>query len=273
MVFKAFCTWCHYLERLKLLTDVITAHKNLEYFSTTKILSYCQARWLKFLSQFNLVIYFHPEHLESKPDTITQRENLYLKKGSAVYSSVNPQDLSSRSISCLYPQPTHDIPPDHCFYFLSLCTTTIIDFGGLYDDILSAFAQDKILQEHLYYPTKYQLLNASKLLKDRKIYMPLTNNLCTHILQYYHDHIFTGYFVQNKTLELICYGYTWPSICVNVKSFYNSYITYMRSKPQYHKSYCYNSESVDRHLGLGLGPIVNYQSMAREIQACDLEVM
>jgi len=103
MVFKAFCTWCHYLERLKLLTDVITAHKNLEYFSTTKILSYCQARWLKFLSQFNLVIYFHPEHLESKPDTITQRENLYLKKGSAVYSSVNPQDLSSRSISCLYP--------------------------------------------------------------------------------------------------------------------------------------------------------------------------
>ena len=93
MVFKAFCTLCHYLERLKLLTDVITAHKNLEYFSTIKILSYCQARQLKFLSQFNLVIHFHPEHLESKPDTITQRENLYLKKGSAVYSSVNPQDL------------------------------------------------------------------------------------------------------------------------------------------------------------------------------------
>ena len=233
VVFEAFYTWCHYLEELKLLTDVITVHKNLEYFSTTKILSHYQAKQLEFLFQFNLVIHFHPEHLESKPDNITQRENLYLKERSAAYSSVNPQNLYPvfiHSQLVIFLQATTLI-------FLSLCTATIIDFGSLYNDILLAIAQDKTLQEHFHYPTKCQLLDTSKLLKNRRIYMPLTNNLCTYILQYHHYHIFTGYFGQNKTLKLICYGYTWPSICADVKSFYNSCITYMRSKPQYHKFY------------------------------------
>ena len=44
VVFEAFYTWYHYLEELELLIDFIMNHKNLEYFSTTKILSYCQAR-------------------------------------------------------------------------------------------------------------------------------------------------------------------------------------------------------------------------------------
>jgi len=40
MMFKVFCTWYYYLERLQQFIDVIMNYKNLEYFSTTKILSY-----------------------------------------------------------------------------------------------------------------------------------------------------------------------------------------------------------------------------------------
>jgi len=40
MMFKVFCTWYYYLERLQQSIDVIMNYKNLEYFSTTKILSY-----------------------------------------------------------------------------------------------------------------------------------------------------------------------------------------------------------------------------------------
>ena len=43
-VFKAFYTWCHYLKGLECPIDIITNHKNLEYFLTTKILFYCQVR-------------------------------------------------------------------------------------------------------------------------------------------------------------------------------------------------------------------------------------
>jgi hypothetical protein len=48
--------------------DIVTDHKNLKYFCTTKVLTHQQAHWSEFLSQFNLVIQFCPGHLRTKPD-------------------------------------------------------------------------------------------------------------------------------------------------------------------------------------------------------------
>ena len=59
-IFDAFHVWQHYLEGSSTPIDVVTDHKNLEYFSTTKILTHQQVRWSEFLSRFNLVICFHP---------------------------------------------------------------------------------------------------------------------------------------------------------------------------------------------------------------------
>ena len=71
-IFKAFRSWCHYLEGTPLPVNVITNHKNLEYFSTTKMLTQRQARWSEFLSQFSMVIHFRPGHLGAKPDSLTR---------------------------------------------------------------------------------------------------------------------------------------------------------------------------------------------------------
>ena len=46
VIFEAFKIWQYYLERSALPIDVVTDHKNLEYFSTTKILTCWQARYL-----------------------------------------------------------------------------------------------------------------------------------------------------------------------------------------------------------------------------------
>jgi len=43
-IFEAFKMWRHYLEGSTLPIDVVTDHKNLEYFSTTKVLTRQQAR-------------------------------------------------------------------------------------------------------------------------------------------------------------------------------------------------------------------------------------
>ena len=71
-IYKAFCSWRHYLEGSANLVDVITNHKNLEYFTTTKLLTRRQARWSEFLSQFNLVVRFRPGKLGTKPDALTR---------------------------------------------------------------------------------------------------------------------------------------------------------------------------------------------------------
>ena len=71
-IFEAFKIWRYYLEGPAYPIDVVTDHKNLEYFSTTKVLTWRQAQWSKYLSQFNLVIRFRPGHLSTKLDTLTR---------------------------------------------------------------------------------------------------------------------------------------------------------------------------------------------------------
>jgi len=68
VIFKAFKIWQHYLEGSALPIDIVIDHKNLEYFSTTKVLTRRQARWSEYLSQFNLVICFRSRRLGTKPD-------------------------------------------------------------------------------------------------------------------------------------------------------------------------------------------------------------
>jgi len=71
-IFEAFKMWQHYLEGSASPISIVTDHKNLEYFSTTKVLTYWQARWSEYLSQFNLVICFYPGCLGTKLDTLTR---------------------------------------------------------------------------------------------------------------------------------------------------------------------------------------------------------
>jgi len=73
IIFEAFKIWWHYLEGPAYSIDVIMDHKNLEYFSTTKVLTQRQAWWSKYLSQFNLVIRFCPGHLSTKLDALTRQ--------------------------------------------------------------------------------------------------------------------------------------------------------------------------------------------------------
>ena len=42
-IYKAFHIWHHYLEGSTAPIDVVTNHKNLEYFATTKLLNHHQA--------------------------------------------------------------------------------------------------------------------------------------------------------------------------------------------------------------------------------------
>jgi len=55
-IFEAFKIWQHYLEGPVYPINIVMDHKNLEYFSTTKVLTWRQAQWSEYLSQFNLVI-------------------------------------------------------------------------------------------------------------------------------------------------------------------------------------------------------------------------
>jgi len=92
-IFEAFKTWHHYLEGPAFPIDVVTDHKNLEYFSTSKVLTCQQARWSEYLSSFNLIIHFRPGKLGAKPDALTRCWDVYPKEGDRGFAQVNPQNL------------------------------------------------------------------------------------------------------------------------------------------------------------------------------------
>ena len=88
-IFEAFKIWQHYLKYLVYSIDIVTDYKNLEYFSTTKMLTQRQAQWSKYFSQFNLAIRFCSGCLGTKLDALTKQWDVYSKEGNTGYAIVN----------------------------------------------------------------------------------------------------------------------------------------------------------------------------------------
>jgi len=214
--------------------DVVTDHKNLEYFSTTKVLTRRQARWSEYLSQFNLIIRFHPRRLGTKPDALTRRWDVYPKRGDNGYASVNPHNFR--------PVFTHEqIAASLQATILTtptLCTATILDQNQLRSDILATLPSDSSISNHLSHPEgRWSIDDAGFLRFDDRMYVPDSANLHLRVLQYHHNHVLAGHLGQNKTLELIWRHYTWPNIRDDIQKFCKSCVTCMRSKPQRHRPY------------------------------------
>ena len=145
-IFEAFKIWRHYLEGSASPIDVVMDHKNLEYFSTTKILLMrWQARWSEYLSQFNLIICFCPRRLGTKPDALTRQWDIYPKGRDNGYASVNPHNF--------HPVFTHkQIAASLRATILTtptLRTATILDQNQLYSDILAILPLDDSISNYL----------------------------------------------------------------------------------------------------------------------------
>ena len=144
-IFEAFKIWQYYLEGPAYSIDIVTDHKNLEYFSTTKVLTQRQARWSEYLSQFNFVIRFCPDHLSTKPDALTRQWDVYPKGENTGYATVNPhnfkpiftQEQLAASVQAMV------------LLFPSLSTTTVMDLDILHQDILLALPSNPIATKHI----------------------------------------------------------------------------------------------------------------------------
>ena len=127
-IFKAFKIWQHYLEGPAYPINIVIDHKNLEYFSTTKVLTQRQAWWSEYLSQFNLVIRFRPGCLGTKPDALTRWWDIYPKGGNTGYTTVNPHNfkpifIQEQLVAFIWAT---------ILLFPSLYATTVVDMDTLH---------------------------------------------------------------------------------------------------------------------------------------------
>jgi hypothetical protein len=73
--------WRPELEGSETLIRILSDHRNLEYFMSTKMLNRRQARWSEFLSRYNFRIIYRPGKQGEKPDALTRRSQDLPKEG------------------------------------------------------------------------------------------------------------------------------------------------------------------------------------------------
>jgi hypothetical protein len=71
-VVSGFKEWRRYLKEAWFQIIVYTDHKNLEYFATTKVLNWRQARWAQELTGYDFKIVYRPGTQNRKPDALSR---------------------------------------------------------------------------------------------------------------------------------------------------------------------------------------------------------
>src|SRR5260370_4921535 len=92
-IYQAYVNWQHYLEGSTNVIDMVTNHKNLEYFMTTEKLTQRQVCWSEYLSCFNTKIHFQLGRLGTKPDALTHHWDIYQEDGKTTNSTANIQPI------------------------------------------------------------------------------------------------------------------------------------------------------------------------------------
>jgi len=101
-IVRAFEEWRPHLEGSHHPIQVLSDHKNLEYFMSTKLLNRRQVRWSEFRSRFDFRIFYRPGKTGGKPDALPGRSGDVPKEGD--------ERLLTNRHAVLKPQNLIDLP-------------------------------------------------------------------------------------------------------------------------------------------------------------------
>lgn len=209
-VIRAFEEWRAELEGAKFPISVISDHKNLEYFMSTKQLNRRQARWSEYLSRFDFVLTYRPGKQGGKPDALTRRSG----------------DLPEERDERLTHQSQTMLKKENLDPKLSLLSGSLTNEPAVLDDPLiklmtKAYEADP-------FPIKILNMLANKVQQSKEIslgectnqrdwlyyrnsiYVPDYPPLKLFILQNHHDSPAAGHPGREKAFELISRSFYWP---------------------------------------------------------------
>lgn len=221
----AFKHWRHYLEFSSETTVVLSDHRNLEYFSTTRNLSRRQVRWSEILSDFNFVIRYRPGSQNAAADALSRRDKP--EGGSSPLASKTSMILlpATQFLGNLLSLP---LVPE------SLPIQSLIK-DNIQDDPTYGPTFKKTAQDPTHDPL-YQVQDGF-LLRDGLLCVPDIPDLKKMILEECHDSISAGHFGIAKTFELVSRTFYWPSMRKYVKDYVTGCDTCQRNKNNPHKPY------------------------------------
>lgn len=209
-IVRCFEEWRPELEGSPSPIRVITDHKNLEYFTTTKLLNRRQARWSEFLSRFNFRIEYRPGKQGVKPDALTRRSEDLPEEGDERLQHqsqvvLKEHNLPAVRLSPMIQQPDARLPPDLEALFEAACAADPTP-----REVLSALESGADRHPSL---TLSECENRNGRLYYRgRLYIPAYDDLKAEILRRCHDAPVAGHPGRAKTYDLLSREFYWPGM-------------------------------------------------------------
>ena len=226
-IVEAFKLWEHMLKSVQGTITVWTDHKNLEYFTSTKVLSRRQARWAEHLAEFDFVIIYRPGTKNVKADVLSRRWDHAPEGGGEK-------------------PPESFLKPGQ--FRLSAVQLTAIPTIRLADQLEKAL-QAAASQDQEYRKTSEAVRQNDKsvdpefewkdelLLYQNRWVVPASTELRLRILRECHDSKVAGHFGTYKTLEGIKSNFYWAKMDTDVRDYVRSCDICQRDKASRHAKY------------------------------------
>jgi hypothetical protein len=208
----SFQHWRAQLEGTPEPIKVVSDHKALEYFMTTKALTARQARWADVLSQFNFLIMYRPG-ATNRADALTRRE----------------QDLGDHTAAKISLRTQTLLRPEHLDPRIQAELSTDPSGAEMYPiDPSGLDLIDELLQTNRTAPSLQEYREKAKnvtspwslengLLKHQeRLVVAEEQNLRTRLIAEAHTQVFTAHPGKNKTRRIIGDRYYWPGMVTDI---------------------------------------------------------
>ena len=220
----AFQDWRIYLEGSPHQIRVISDHKNLEQFMTTKVLNRRQARWSELLSSYNFVIEHRPGALNGRADMLSRRFDT-----STTDNNVRPL-LRLAMLEAVEPVWSDD----QIFKLIREATPDDPTLGPILRFLTTAHGETPSqLRRQLH---DYTLCDGLLFFRGA-IMVPDNEEFRRQILRSRHDAPAAGHLGRAKTVDLVARTFYWPSLTRYVHRYVDGCDLCQRSKSTRHPRY------------------------------------
>ena len=219
-IVDAFKQWRVYLEGPKHEVQVYTDHKNLLYFTTTKVLNRRQVRWSEELSQYNFKIHYRKGSENVKADALSRRAD-YLQEKAVVSQAILKEDKQG-----------------NMSYNRQFNLTIRVEDNEFENEVRNSLEKDKLAKQVLENIRDHKSFTKEKglLLFQGLIYV--SSDLRQKLVEESHSNKTHGHQGTDKTVERLTRTYYFPHLRKKVEETVRKCDICRRSKSDRHKPYC-----------------------------------
>lgn len=205
-IVRALEDWRHYLEGLPESFEIITDHRNLEYWRTAQHLNRRQARWSLWLSRFDFTLTHKPGKTNTQADPLSRLSS---------HQVTDADDNQGQVV----------LKPAHFVRLVS--TMTNDELEGRIRDSVQREAEVLVALEALRKDGPRKLVNGLMEWEEKeglvfykgRLYVPADKEIRLEILRRCHDSVTAGHPGQHGTLELVTRHYWWPNQSATVAKY------------------------------------------------------